>query len=498
MDTDLTIDINLYNLEDVKFEGSKYVLTSPRSLEACSRLGVKPVELLYRPLSEFQEELLPQDVPLRTIYTVFDESEQIRQKKLKLCREERSRIMQEEKRSAARLSLKNRLATLPSEDVSENKPKVTTNKSSTKTGVSFKTGIKGKPLYNRSSEKESPKLHRELLSKKDRNPPRAKTVSTKARPKSASSRPPQRCASSVLKGSKVTHRCGSAPSTSVRIPARDKKILQLMKQRRESELHSLNTSEQAHQLWDDQKKREEALRTIMENKRRNLLAEENRIKEMRKLKEKQRKAKDEEEEKELLRLKIQGSDLKSDLTLMNQLRMRELSLSDKIEKEKTKKRIQEQNLKAKERAEEESRQLVLAKQATDLNTASIKRDVKVHQDSIVRIMREDNMQTEEQVRESMELRMSQAESNLNQVLEARNKQLLEQHQEELARHERARSSHKKIEEEMDAWRSNLMRHKKMLEDRAMEVVNQSVEMRAWQTRKNRLAKESEQKKNLSK
>ena len=63
----------------------------------------------------------------------------------------------------------------------------------------------------------------------------------------------------------------------------DKKILQLMKERRESELRSLDTSEQAHQLWDDQKKREEALRAIMENKRRSLLAEENRIKEMRKV-----------------------------------------------------------------------------------------------------------------------------------------------------------------------------------------------------------------------
>ncbi|RUS82103.1 hypothetical protein EGW08_010148, partial [Elysia chlorotica] len=286
-----------------------------------------------------------------------------------------------------------------------------------------------------------------------------------------------------------------------------------MKERRESDLRSLDTSEQAHLLWDDQKKREEALRTIMENKRRNLLAEENRIKEMRKLKEKQRKAKDEEEEQELLRLKIQGSDLKSDLTLMNQLRMRELSLTDKIEKEKTKKRIQEQNLKAKERDEEESKQLLLAKQATAINTASAKKEVKIHQDSIKKFLnnrqeREQfeqrhyqiknlNKLNEEQVRESMELRMSQAESNLSHILEAKNKQLIEHHQEEQSKQERARSSHRKIEEEMDAWRSNLMRHKKILEDRAMEVVNQSVEMRAWQTRKNRLAKESEQRKNLS-
>lgn len=33
--------INLFNFEDPKFEDSKYVLTSPRSLEACARVGVK-------------------------------------------------------------------------------------------------------------------------------------------------------------------------------------------------------------------------------------------------------------------------------------------------------------------------------------------------------------------------------------------------------------------------------------------------------------------------
>ena len=35
-------------------------------------------------------------------------------------------------------------------------------------------------------------------------------------------------------------------------------------------------------------------------------------------------------------------------------------------------------------------------------------------------------------------------------------------QEDQAKHERARSSHQKIEDEMDAWRSNLMKHKKMV------------------------------------
>lgn len=35
------LNINLFNFEDPRFEDSKYILTSPRSLEACSRLNIK-------------------------------------------------------------------------------------------------------------------------------------------------------------------------------------------------------------------------------------------------------------------------------------------------------------------------------------------------------------------------------------------------------------------------------------------------------------------------
>ncbi|XP_013398820.1 coiled-coil domain-containing protein 177 isoform X4 [Lingula anatina] len=88
--------IDLYNFEDPKFEDSRYVMTSPRSLEACSRLGIKPVELLYKPLAEFQDDLLPQNVPLRTIYNMFDEHEVERQRKLRLCRDELQLLEEDE------------------------------------------------------------------------------------------------------------------------------------------------------------------------------------------------------------------------------------------------------------------------------------------------------------------------------------------------------------------------------------------------------------------
>ncbi|XP_074658960.1 uncharacterized protein LOC141911806 isoform X2 [Tubulanus polymorphus] len=88
--------IDLYNLDDPKFEGCKYVLTSPRSLEACSRLGIKPAALLYKSLADFQDELEPQGIPLRTIYKRYDEIENQRQKMLRQCREQQDKIMKED------------------------------------------------------------------------------------------------------------------------------------------------------------------------------------------------------------------------------------------------------------------------------------------------------------------------------------------------------------------------------------------------------------------
>uniref|UniRef100_A0A671SQL5 Uncharacterized protein n=1 Tax=Sinocyclocheilus anshuiensis TaxID=1608454 RepID=A0A671SQL5_9TELE len=50
----LHLDLNNFNSPEA--EDSRYVLTSPRSLEACARLGVKPVDLLFRSLTDFIDE----------------------------------------------------------------------------------------------------------------------------------------------------------------------------------------------------------------------------------------------------------------------------------------------------------------------------------------------------------------------------------------------------------------------------------------------------------
>ncbi|XP_039993724.1 coiled-coil domain-containing protein 177 [Xiphias gladius] len=90
------LHLDLYNFDSPAAEGSRYVLTSPRSLEACARCGVKPVELLPRPLTDFAREAPGRSMRVAT--GLFEVHERDRHAKLRQCREERERIVREEKR----------------------------------------------------------------------------------------------------------------------------------------------------------------------------------------------------------------------------------------------------------------------------------------------------------------------------------------------------------------------------------------------------------------
>ncbi|XP_062256668.1 coiled-coil domain-containing protein 177 [Platichthys flesus] len=84
--------LNLDNFDLAEAERSRYVLTSPRSLQSCSRLGIKPVELLIKSLNELIAE--QRDVPLEAVRVMHESYERERTKLLQMCREERERIIQ--------------------------------------------------------------------------------------------------------------------------------------------------------------------------------------------------------------------------------------------------------------------------------------------------------------------------------------------------------------------------------------------------------------------
>uniref|UniRef100_A0A671RUI2 Coiled-coil domain-containing protein 177-like n=1 Tax=Sinocyclocheilus anshuiensis TaxID=1608454 RepID=A0A671RUI2_9TELE len=105
---ELKLHLDLYNFHTPAAEGSRYVLTSPRSLEACARCGVKPVELLPRPLSDFAREAPGRSMRVAT--GMFEIYERDRHAKLRHCREERERIIREEKRRILQAALNNNAA----------------------------------------------------------------------------------------------------------------------------------------------------------------------------------------------------------------------------------------------------------------------------------------------------------------------------------------------------------------------------------------------------
>ncbi|XP_059215678.1 coiled-coil domain-containing protein 177 [Centropristis striata] len=84
--------LDLNNFDSAEAERSRYVLTSPRSLESCKRLGIKPVELLIKSLNELIAE--QHDAPFETMRVLHESYEKERMKLLQMCREEREKIIQ--------------------------------------------------------------------------------------------------------------------------------------------------------------------------------------------------------------------------------------------------------------------------------------------------------------------------------------------------------------------------------------------------------------------
>ncbi|CAF4482736.1 unnamed protein product [Rotaria sp. Silwood2] len=90
------LKIDLYNFDHIDFADSKYVLTSPRSLEACARLNLKPITLLPKRLADVQDDIGSEKVRLSTLADVRDQMEVDRLANLQRCREEREKIIREE------------------------------------------------------------------------------------------------------------------------------------------------------------------------------------------------------------------------------------------------------------------------------------------------------------------------------------------------------------------------------------------------------------------
>ncbi|CAL9686831.1 unnamed protein product [Knipowitschia caucasica] len=160
------LHLDLYNFDSPAAEGSRYVLTSPRSLEACARCGVKPVELLQRPLSDFAREAPGRSMRVAT--GLFEVYERERHGKLRQCKEERERIVREEKRRILQAAVNSSVSSSPEQKASP--PKTVSVISPTDSGSTPKaatpapkSNLLSKPSVNNLST--SPKLTQNGTSK---------------------------------------------------------------------------------------------------------------------------------------------------------------------------------------------------------------------------------------------------------------------------------------------------------------------------------------------
>lgn len=86
--------MDLNNFDSANAERSRYVLTSPRSLQSCARLGIRPVQLLIKSLNELIAER--NGLPVEAVRVMHESYEKERKKLLGMCQKERERIIQEE------------------------------------------------------------------------------------------------------------------------------------------------------------------------------------------------------------------------------------------------------------------------------------------------------------------------------------------------------------------------------------------------------------------
>lgn len=82
--------LDLTNFEDGR--DSRYVLTSPRSLEACARLGVRPVDLLYKSYGVMRDE--NPTASSQEVSELYEANEMERLRKVRQCRELRKKLLE--------------------------------------------------------------------------------------------------------------------------------------------------------------------------------------------------------------------------------------------------------------------------------------------------------------------------------------------------------------------------------------------------------------------
>lgn len=432
--------LDLDNFNSAEAEGSRYVLTSPRSLEACARCGVKPVELLHKSINEFAKEAPARSMRVATgLYEVYEKE---RRRKLRDCREERERIIRLERRRSCN-PIRNSLPSSPaprtkkppatglsrsrsySMESLQKKKNSHSNVTSSDSGAS--SSFSGDTCKGRSQWVKVSPRGREL------------TGIPSAIGKSLSlgdlSHSPQ-TTKKVAKLVKEVRRGGHGE-----VSERDRKIAALMLARHQEEALMSGQSYRAHVEWETRRRREAMRRDEEERERQRALLQcqsmwESRLE--------ARRAKMCREQKEAARLRLQQTSLQEEKWRMlaeSQEQQRRGKLENAKLEAQDKKMHQEEQLRTKEVAVKMDlelkdqllrQKLTLAKQKKSESEEKQVQEKKIvnmvqrlkHDAALKEIAKE--MEMERKVlRKSLQQKLTKSQENYEQLIERRNRELKE-------------------------------------------------------------------------
>uniref|UniRef100_A0A3Q4GE90 Coiled-coil domain-containing protein 177-like n=1 Tax=Neolamprologus brichardi TaxID=32507 RepID=A0A3Q4GE90_NEOBR len=518
------LHLDLYNFDSPAAEGSRYVLTSPRSLEACARCGVKPVELLPRPLSDFAREAPGRSMRVAT--GLFEVFERDRHAKLRQCREERERIVREEKRRILQ-------ATVNSSNAS----------SVDKMSSASKSGFLGSGKHPLSSSPElvkptrplssGPFTHHSLESLQRRMDPSGASSSYSwdgAREHWARVSSPRARTlatfNSLMGRSLSLGDLSHSPQTTQKVERivkevkrrglkavseRDRKIAALMLARYQEEDIMSQTRYVAHLQWDSERRMEELRREQEEREKQRAVLQCQRVWQTQ-VSLRQRRLSQQERQSAAAKMRqVEESEERWRELAEQQERSRLLKLQQAAREEKHKKALQEQNLKSLE----EERAAMLEQERLLLNEkltmAELKRQEKEHQSQeerrglnkaekrrhialIQEIARREKEERDE-ARRSSEEKLSRSLENYEQIVERRGKELKEKAKREEKQIQKARKAAEKRERQQQQLLEARVKEAEKRAQQAALVAEERAKEKAQRAVQSRQEKEKLQKLN---
>ncbi|XP_070962342.1 coiled-coil domain-containing protein 177-like [Oncorhynchus clarkii lewisi] len=257
-----TLHLDLDNFDTTDAEDSTYVLTSPRSLESCARLGVKPVQLLIKSLSDFVDDNVNPDIPFKALTVLYEAYEREGRGILQLCREEREKIVLEtkERRPSLKLSALETVVEVESrnslEDPKSREDSCDGLRTQTNQSVDHsprrKSVSNGRSSYSAAITREQ---NRNSLRPTDKNMMVCSLSLGDLRHSPATERQLERLTRDVRKKMNVT------------VPEKDRKIAALMLVKHQEKQTRLMLSQQEEQEREEARRQEEVRRVQAERRR---------------------------------------------------------------------------------------------------------------------------------------------------------------------------------------------------------------------------------------